>query len=214
MLFPSIKVEWKKVNVQRSMPNPSTRHPHHQPAGMHPRLPSPKSHLRRLVHELVKRRIHVVGKLNLRNGPHALERGANRKTNYPLLRQRRVEHPLRAKVRRETHTAAEDAAKGDIFAEEEHALVGLQGVAEGRVDALVEVQARRGAAAGTLREFGVREGGFRGMGQQRSGGVVDWEVQAGIWGVVGVGANGGILQSRRRLRWRFNKLKGSKEAPR
>ena len=111
---------------------------------MHPRSPRSVPELGRLVDELIKCRVHIVRKLYFRNRPHPLRSTANSEAHDTLFAQRRVEDALRAKVRRKTHAAPEDAAKRDVFTEEKHAVVGRQRMAEGGVDGLEEVQALGG----------------------------------------------------------------------
>ncbi len=125
------------------MSHTPTRHPHHQPPSMMPRAPRPIPKFRRLIHQLVERRIHIIGKLDLRDGLHALGRTPDGESHNPLLGQGGVEDSLRPELRGEVHGAAEDAAEGNIFAEEQHALVGAEGCAEGVVDGLEEVHPAR-----------------------------------------------------------------------
>lgn len=142
------------------MPNTTARHPHDQaPTALLRSIgASSEPRLRRLVDQLVESRVHVVRELDLGDGLHALEGGADGEPDDALLAQRRVEHPVVAKLAREVHGAAEDAAEGNVLAEEQHAGVCPQGVREGGVDGLEEVLAGRGAVPGRGGELGVGEG--------------------------------------------------------
>lgn len=127
---------------------------------MHARAAGAVAVLCSFVVDLVKRREHVVCELHLGYGPHALCSGANGEADQALLAQRRVEDALRAKVRGQVHGAPEHAAELDVFAEDEHAFVGLQGMAEGFVDGGVEVDALGLSFADVLRQFWVCECGL------------------------------------------------------
>jgi len=149
--------------LQRAMPYTPSRHPNHQPPAIRARRPRPITILGHLVVNLVKRGEHIIRKLDLSHRLHALRRRAHGKAHKPLLTQRRIEHALRAKVRGEVHGASEHAAELYVLAEDEHALVGLQGMAQGFVDGGVEVYALCLAFLDRGGEFGVGEGGLGGV---------------------------------------------------
>lgn len=127
------------IHSQRTVSDASGRHADDETAGMHVGCSSPVSHLCCLVDKLVKGRVDVIGKLDLGNGLHALESSSNGKAHDSLFRQRSIEDSVGAKVVGEAHGAAEDAPKRNILAKEQHAVVGGEGMAEGRVDGLEEV---------------------------------------------------------------------------
>ena len=193
-LFPSLlngKSGTKTAeNSQRAMPHPATRHPQHQPTAVKASRAFAVPHLRRLIHQLVKGRVDVVRKLYFRDRPHPARRAPDRKAGDALLRQRRVEHALAAKVRRQTHRAPEDAAKGNVLAEDEHPLVRGEGVPQGGVDRLEEILPLRAAGLSCVRRyFGIGETCSGGVREDGRGGVVDWLVQAGGGGLGGVSAS-------------------------
>lgn len=151
------------------------------------RPPAPIPQLRRLVDQLVEGRIHVVCKLDLRDRLHALGGAADGETDDALLRQGRVEDAVGAELRGQVHGGAEDAAEGDVFAEEQDALVVGEGGAEGVVDGLEEVHA---AGRGVADVRGEGRGGVEGswgVVEEGRGGEVGGEVEAGFGGVSGVG---------------------------
>lgn len=144
--------EKQQGNLQSTMTHAPTRHTHNQPptallASINPRA---EPRFRRLIDQLIESRKHIIRKLNLGHRPEPLKRRPDRKPHDPLLAERRVEDALVAKLVCEVHAAAEDAAEGDVFAEEEHAGVAAQGVREGRVDGLEQVLACRVAIFGAL----------------------------------------------------------------
>lgn len=137
--------------------------------------------LRTLVDDLVKGREHVVGKLDLGNGPHALRRKADAEAHDALLRQRRVEHPVCAVRLGQLHRASEHASKGDVLAKDQDVVVLGQRGAQRVVDGLEEVHLPRGAIAdlgGDLVD--ISERGLTALGQYRRRGVVDGEVELRI----------------------------------
>lgn len=105
------------------MANPSTWHPNGQASNRSPILPISIPKLGRLIHNLIKCRVYVIGKLYLGHRPHALCRQSNREAQDTLLSKRSIEHAVAAKVLREIHRAPEDAAKGDILAEDEYRVI-------------------------------------------------------------------------------------------
>ena len=83
--------------------------------------------VRRLVDELVERDEQEVRPHDLHDGAQALERRPERAAEDRGLRDRRVEHPLRAELLLEVARHAEDAAGGgDVLAEEHELVTGLQ----------------------------------------------------------------------------------------
>lgn len=108
-----------------------------------------------LIHHLVKGRIHVVGELDLGYRFHALRSGSDGKPCDALLTQRSVEDAFGAIVDRQVHGASEDPAEGNIFAEQEHALVLGQSSAERIVDSLVEVQSLGAGFLSGERKLGI-----------------------------------------------------------
>jgi hypothetical protein len=167
--------------------DPAARHPHNQPAAVHPRRARAVPHLRRLIDQLVERRIHIVGELHLRHGTQPLRGGAHGEPDDALLRQRRVEDARAAEVAREVRRAAEHAAKGHVLAEEQHAVVGGERGAQGGVDGFVQRLGRRlGARAHGGVEFRVRERRGRRVVQQRGRAEVGRLVKRGGGGGRGV----------------------------
>lgn len=163
------------------MPHTPARHPDHQPTHIAPRIAFPIPPLRRLVHQLVERGIDIIRKLDLGHGSHPLRGAPDGEPHYPLLAQGRVEHALGPEFGGQVHAAAEDAAKGDIFAEEEDALVGAEGASEGAVDSLEEVLPGCGNRFRELRQGGMERGGR--VVEKWVGGVFDGEIEACVWWV-------------------------------
>ena len=169
------------------MPYPSAGHPHHQTPNIPSRPSLPISILRRLIHELIESRVHIVRKLNFRYRLHSLRRGSNRKTHYTLFAQWCIEDSFPSKFRSQTRAAPEDATESDILAEQEDGVVDAERVCEGGVDGLVEVLAGIG---GIRREVWYRctEAGGA-VVEERGRGIVDRDVEAGVGGVGRGGAS-------------------------
>lgn len=145
---------------------------------MAPSTSFPVSPFRRFIDQLVERWIHIICKLNLCNRFHPLRSASNCKTHDSLFAQRRIEYSFWAELGSEIHAAAEDASKGDIFAENQRAFIGAEGMLEGAIDGLEEVLAGGGGSLG-VGWVGTERGWT--MIEQRMRGVVYWDVQTGVW---------------------------------
>ena len=97
----------------------------------------------------------IVGELDFGDWPHALGGCSYGEANKTLLAERCVEHAFCTKVGGEVHRATEDATELNVFAKDQHSLVGLQGMAKGFVDSGVEVDAFGLAFAYVLRQLRV-----------------------------------------------------------
>lgn len=137
------------------MPHATHGHSYNQAAGVHVRCSGPVSYLGSLVDELVESRVYIIGKLDLSNRLHAFQSGTYSKAHDPLLAQRGIENSLRAKIVGQAHGASEDAAKGHVLAEDKHAIIGGEGVSQGRVDGLKEILAGGFGVAHMLGQFWV-----------------------------------------------------------
>ena len=96
--------------------------------------------LRQLVRDLIERRVHVIGKLNLGHRPQAVHAHADRHADDAAFGQRRVEHSMRAEpllqpLRRPKH-AAEVA---HVLAEHAHVRIALEHHLEPRPNRLNHV---------------------------------------------------------------------------
>lgn len=174
------------LDVQSTMPNTPTRHPYHQPSHIPTRRPLPEPPFCSLIHQLVESRVHIIRKLYLRNRLHPLRCAPYCKTYDPLLAQWGVENSFGAEFRSEIHAAAEDAPESDVFAEEEDTVIGAEGVGEGAIDGLEEIETGTGGGGGEV--WVSLEGGGR-VVEEGVGGVVDGEVKTGGWRVGGVEAS-------------------------
>lgn len=138
----------KHADIQTSMSHAPTRHPDHQPTHIAPRGALPIAPLSRLVDELIEGGIDVIGELDLSHGAQALGGCAEGEADDALLGQRGVEDAVGAKFGGQVDAAAKDAAKGDVLAENEDALVVAQRLREGPVHGLEQVLPRCRRAAG------------------------------------------------------------------
>ena len=152
-------------------------HPDDESSTMHVVRARHVSVLGGLVHDLIEGRVHIVCELDLCHGLHALARGTDGEADQALLAQRRVEDAFGPEISSEVHGRPEDTAKLHILAEDNHSLVGLQGMAEGLVDGLVQVDALGLASAHVLGQLRVGKGSLRGVVEQRCSIVVDGPVE-------------------------------------
>lgn len=141
------------------MSHPAARHPHHQTTYLPTRPPFSESPLCGLINQLIECRIHIVSKLYLGYGSHTLRRAADGEPHDALFGQGRVEDAFRAKGCRQVAGTPKHTAKCDILAEDECSRGGLEGMREGSVDGLEEVEAGGGAISGELRAGCIQGGG-------------------------------------------------------
>src|SRR5712692_9740575 len=96
-----------------------------------------------LVYDLIESRIDEVAELDLRHRPQPVHRHPDGRTDDPRLRQRRVDHPVRAELLEEADRGAEHAAElAHVFAEDDHARVPAHLDLQGVIDRLDDVPAR------------------------------------------------------------------------
>ena len=165
------------------MADASARHPDHQAPHVSTGASFAIPPLGGLVNQLIKGRVDVIGELDLGHGFHALRRASNGEPHDALLAQWGIKNSLRPEFCGQVHAAAEHAAKGDIFAEDEHALVATQRVRERAVHGLEEVLPRGHGA------FGKGEGCLQGGGgvvEERMGVVFYGQIETGVGRVGGV----------------------------
>jgi len=99
--------------------------------------------LRELAHDLIERGEDEVCELNLDDRAEAIQRHADRHADDASLRERRVEHALRAVLLLQPLCHAEHAAEvADIFAEDHRALVALHVQVQRLVQRLEHVHGR------------------------------------------------------------------------
>lgn len=116
--------------------------------------------------ELVERGEEVVCELDFGECGVSLGGETDSEADDALLGERGVEDALAAEAFREAHGAAEDAAKGDVFAEYAGFFVGGEDGGEGVVDGLEEVHAFCfGGCAEGGGELWVGEGSGGGVGE-------------------------------------------------
>lgn len=108
--------------VQRTVANSASRHSNNHAPEVPSRHSFAVAELACFVDYLIEGRKDIIGELNLDYGFHALGSSANCSSNYSLLGERCVEHPLVAKLLLQTRSAPEHAAKGHILAETEYAI--------------------------------------------------------------------------------------------
>jgi hypothetical protein len=173
---------------------------------MHTCVPGPVPVLGRLIHDLIKSRKDIVGKLHLGDRFHALTRSANREPHQSLLTQRRVEDPVRAKVCRKVHCASEDTPKLNVFPKYKHSLVCLQGMAECFVHGGVEVYAFCLSFAHVFWEFWVREGSTGSVVEERCRVVLYGAIEAGTGYCGGVPFGGTVLTAGMQRRFGTEKI--------
>lgn len=93
-------------------------HANHQASDIDSTTAFSVSELCSLIDDLIECWKDIVGKLDLRNGFHALGRGTNGKAGNSLLGQGCIEDSFRAKLGLKIHRAPEDTTECYIFAKE------------------------------------------------------------------------------------------------
>lgn len=159
------------------MADSTTGHPDHQTSHIPASSTFPVPPFCSLIDQLIECRIHVICKLYLRNRLHPLRRAADAKANDTLFAQGSIEHSFRSKLRCKVHAAPKDTPERNIFTKNQDSVIGAEGMRQGAVDGLEEVESFGRGVAG---EVGMTLEGSRGVVEERMGRIVYWEVEAGI----------------------------------
>lgn len=158
-------------------------HPDHKTSHIPTSSTLPISPFRSFIDQLIECRIDVICKLDLGDRLHPLRRAADAEANDSLFTQRCIEHSFRSKLRGKIHAASKDTAEGNVFAKDKDSVIGAEGMRQGAVDGLEEVES---LGRGVAWEVGMTLEGGGGVVKERMGGVVYGEVEACIGWMGGV----------------------------